>query len=235
VTRVIPLVAALATLVLPPAAAAQAPVVQAVDDLTGGNNNRWQPSAVTVQVGDTVTWRYDGSILAHNVKSTTPNWNVDTATSTQDNRPVSHTFTAEGVYDFVCKFHADTMTGSVTVGSPPPPPPPPPSEQHWVNDGLPPTVFERADGTRPRLTRVRVAAVRNGARVRFRLSERAHVVVRLERRGRALATVRKTYRAGSGRLTIRDRRVHGRYRVELVARDYAGNRSRVKRGWVTIH
>ena len=114
-----------AALAAAPAAFAQAPVIQGVDDLTGQNQNRWTPDAVKVSVGDTVTWRFTGTQLAHNVKSTTPNWSLDTPASTSDPRDVTFTFAAEGTYDFVCRFHADTMKGSVTVGSPPPPPPPP--------------------------------------------------------------------------------------------------------------
>ena len=124
-----------------PAAHAQGPVYQAVDD-PAGTHHRWQPdkdATVEVQVGDTVTWRYDGTTLAHNVKSASTNWNVDTPASTSDPTPVTYTFAAEGTYYFVCKFHADTMKGQVKVGNPPPPPPPPLSEQPFPNDQQPPT------------------------------------------------------------------------------------------------
>ena len=54
----------------------QGPVYQAVDDLSGRNTTTcWQPGTdvtVQVQVGDTVTWRYDGTILAHNDPSRSP-------------------------------------------------------------------------------------------------------------------------------------------------------------------
>ena len=81
---------------------------------------------------------------------------------------------------------------------------------------------------------MRVRAVRNGARVRFRLSERARVSVRFELAGITVKTARRTFRAGRRGLIVRDRRMHGRYRVEVVARDLAGNRSRVKRARVTV-
>jgi plastocyanin len=220
--------AALIALAAAPAASAQGPVIQAVDDLAGPNN-RWEPSAVTVNVGGTVTWRYDGMLLAHNVKSTSANWDVDTPTSTQDGRPVTLSFSAEGTYDFVCKFHADTMKGTVTVGTPPPPPPPPLSEQPFPNDQQAPTVLDVADRSPPRLSRVRVAAVRNGARVRMRLSERARVRVRFKRAGIVIRTERRTLRKGVRSLTVRDPRMRGSYQVEVVARDLAGNRSRMKR------
>ena len=218
-----------------PPAFAQGPVYQAVDGRSAGEHNRWEPGTeVTVQVGQTVTWRYDGTILAHNVKSTSANWNRDTAASTADPTPITHTFATEGTYTFVCKFHGDTMTGQVKVGNPPPPPPPPLSEQHWVNDQQAPPRFEAGDQERPRLTRVRAATVRNGARVRFRLSERARVTVRFKLAGVNVKAVRHTFRAGARRLTVRDRRMHGRYRIEVFARDLAGNRSRVKHASVTV-
>jgi plastocyanin len=226
--------AALTALAIAPAASAQGPVINAVDD-PAGITHRWDPPAVTVRVGDTVTWRYDGTTLAHNVKSTSANWDVDTPASTSNGlQPVAWTFTAEGTYTFVCKFHADTMTGQVTVGSPPPPPPPPLSEQHWPNDQQPPPELEAGDETRPRLSRVRVASVRDGARVRFRLSERARVSVRFKLAGITVKTARRTFRSGRRSLVVRDRRMHGRYRVEVVARDLAGNRSRIKSAVVTV-
>jgi plastocyanin len=226
-------VTAVAALAAAPSAFAQAPVIQAVDDLTGGNQNRWTPDAVTVQVGDTVTWRF-GTQLAHNVKSTAGNWNIDTPASTQDGRDVTYTFAAEGTYDFVCKFHADTMQGRVTVGSPPPPPPPPLSEQPFANDQSAPSIFEVVDEKRPRLSRVRVRSVRNGARVRFRLSERARVSVRFKFGGLTVKSARRTFRAGTHRLTVRDRRMRGRYRIDVFARDLAGNRSRVRHARLRI-
>jgi plastocyanin len=218
-----------------PPASAQGPVYQAVDGRSAEEHNRWEPGTeVTVQVGDTVTWRYDGTILAHNVKSTSANWNLDTAASTQDATPVTYTFATEGTYTFICRFHGDTMTGQVKVGNPPPPPPPPLSEQHWVNDQQAPPRFEVGDQKRPRLTRVRAVTVRDGARVRFRLSERARVTVRFKLAGVTVNRVRRTFRAGRGSLVVRNRRMHGRYRIELMARDLAGNRSRVKHASVTV-
>jgi plastocyanin len=220
-----------AALAFAPAALGQAPVIQAVD-----SNLTWTPATVTVNVGDTVTWRFTGTQLAHNVKSTTPNWTpqIDTPTSTSDPRDVSFTFAAEGTYEFVCKFHADTMKGTVTVGSPPPPPPPPLSEQPWANDQQPPSVFDVADEERPRVSRVRVAPVADGARVRFRLSERARVRVRFKKAGLTVKTARRWFGAGAHRLTVRDRRMRGAYRVEVIAWDRAGNRSRTTSDRVSI-
>ena len=232
-TTLASVLAVLATLAAAPAASAQGPVIQAVDDLSGANN-RWDPPAVAVPVGGTVTWRYDGTQLTHNVKSTSANWNVDTQGSTTDAQPVSYTFAAEGTYTFLCKYHGTSMSGTVTVGNPPPPPPPPLSEQPWPNDQQAPPLLDVADTKRPRLTAVRAAAVRNGGRVRFRLSERARVTVRFKLAGLTVKSARRTFPAGTRSLTVRDRRLHGRYRVEIRATDLGGNHSRLTRVRLTV-
>jgi plastocyanin len=238
VIRRIALLATLATLALAPSASAQGATIQAVD-----NPSVWSPAQATVKTGETVTWSFAGTSLPHNVKSTSDNWSIDSPASTTDPSPVSYTFSAPGTYTFVCIFHPSTMTGSVTVtdaggNPPPPPPPPPPGETAWPNDQQPPSEFETGpvsdDRTPPRVSRVRAQRVRNGARVRFRLSERARVLVTFKLGGLTVKTARQTFGPGRRSLTVRDRRMDGRYKVEVVARDRAGNRSRVKRDWVTI-
>ena len=81
---------------------------------------------------------------------------------------------------------------------------------------------------------MRATAVRDGARVRFRLSERARVTVRFKLAGITVKSARRTFRAGRGSMIVRDSRMRGRYRVEVFARDAAGNRSRMTRDRLTI-
>jgi plastocyanin len=219
------LLAIVAMLVLAPSAYAQGGTVTA-----GASDVRWTPEVVPIKVGETVTWNWEGT---HNVQSVTTNWSIDDYET-----PATYTFNAVGEYDFKCIFHPG-MNGKVVVSDasgtpPPPPPPPPPSEQHWVNDQPPPTVFELVDDVPPELTSVRVEAVRNGVRARFRLSERARVSVRLLRAGVPVEAARKTFGPGPGRLTVRGRRLEGRYRVEVFARDLSGNRSAVESDRVTV-
>jgi plastocyanin len=234
------LAAALAMLAAAPAAAAQGPVVQAVDGTEAdGYNNRWSPATVTIKAGEAVTWSFAGSTVFHNVASSGSNWSFRNGNPAIAPAAASFTFSTPGTYRFVCEIHATTMVGDVLVtdasGSPPPPPPPPPlSEQYWPNDQQAPPQVDVADEQPPRLSRVRAAAVRNGARVRFRVSERARVSVRFKLAGLTVKTARRTFRAGAGGLTVRDRRMHGRYRIEVVARDAAGNRSRVRHDRLTI-
>ena len=70
--------------------------------------------------------------------------------------------------------------------------------------------------------------------MRFRLSERARVSVRFKLAGLTVKTTRRTFRAGRHRLTVRDPRMRGRYRIEVFALDLAGNRSRFKHARVTV-
>ena len=217
-----------ATLAFAPAAYAQNATVQAVDPYS------WVPPNPEIKAGESVTWTWTGT---HDIKSSNEldDWSAASTTS-----PFTQRFDTPGTYKFVCSFHEfNGMVGTVTVkgagGEPPPPPPPPPaSEQQLANDQAPPTVFELVDEERPQLTRVRVDAVRNGARVRFRLSERARVIVRFRLGGLVVKSARKTFGPGPGRLTVRDRRMEGRYRVEVFARDLSGNRSQTERATVRV-
>jgi plastocyanin len=236
------LAGALAALALPvaaPAAAAQAPAVQAVDGTEAdGYNNRWAPAAVTIKAGETVTWSFAGTTVFHNVASSGTNWSFRNGNPAVAPPPASFTFATPGIYAYVCEIHATTMTGTVTVTDaggtpPPPPPPPPPSEQPWSNDQEPPSVFEVADDQPPALTRVRVRRTARGARVRFRLSEPGRVTIGFKRGRRMVRT--KRVRAREGMRTVRVRGLRpGRYRVEVRARDLAGNRSRLRRARMTV-
>jgi plastocyanin len=239
VRRRIVLAAALAAFAAAPASAA-GQTIQAVDGTDADNyNNRWAPRDVTIKAGETVTWSFAGTTVFHNVASSGSNWSYRNGNPAIAPPPASHAFTTPGIYTFVCEIHATTMVGTVTVtdaaGTPPPPPPPPPlSEQPWANDQRAPRVLEVTDEARPKLTRVRAAGVRDGARVRFRLSERARVTVRVRRGRRTVKTARRTFARGAHAMTVRDRGMRGRYRLEVRATDLAGNRSRVRRARLTV-
>ena len=239
-TTVAGALAALAALAGAPAASAQSGVVQAVDGTDADNyNNRWSPAAVTIKAGEIVTWRFTGTTVFHNVASSGSNWSFRNGNPAIAPPPASFRFSTPGTYRFVCEIHATTMIGDVTVTDasgtpPPPPPPPPPSQQPWPNDQQAPLELDVADEKPPRLSRVRVAAVPNGARVRFRLSERARVRVRFKQAGLTVKAAHRTFRAGARTLTVRDRRLRGRYRIEILATDLGRNRSRLKRARLTI-
>jgi plastocyanin len=86
-------------------------------------SNTWAPPDVAVKTGESVTWNFDGSTAAHNVKGQTgpaedPTWTA-TASPFVSSGQFSDTFTQPGTYTFICQAHPATMTGTVTVtGSP---------------------------------------------------------------------------------------------------------------------
>jgi plastocyanin len=233
--------AVLAPFVLvPTGVASAAPAdVQAVDGTAAnGFVNSWAPQNVTINAGDTVTWRFTGTQVAHNVASNSPNWNMPGSPIGTNQPPVTFRFNAPGTYSFICQIHPE-MTGNVLVGAPGQPPPPPPQDtgpQPLPNETGAPGAFESGgkDNTRPRVSSVRVSSVRRGARVRFRVSERSRVTIRFMRGGRTVKTKRVSA-AGRHTTTVRSRRLRaGRYRVQLRAQDLAGNRSRSKHRRVTL-
>jgi plastocyanin len=232
-------VAALAAALAFPGAAFADATIQAVDGSAADSfNNRWSPAATTVKVGEQVSWSFEGTAAMHNVQSDSANWTLKTGYAVAGPAAI-HTFTTPGTYTFLCELHKSTMTGSVTVtdatGAPPPPPPPPPlSEQPFANDTPPLSVLEVRDLVAPKLDRVRVARVKRGARVRFRLSEAGRVTIKLTRGPRTVKS--RTIDAGKGSTAITVRGLRsGSYRVVLSARDLAGNAAkRPLRAGVTV-
>src|SRR4051794_9672901 len=82
-----------------------------------GTATSWSPNAVTVTTGETVRWSFAGSQLNHNVHSSSANWTLQSPVGTNQS-PVDHTFTAPGVYTFLCDVHGPNMSGTVTVEDP---------------------------------------------------------------------------------------------------------------------
>jgi plastocyanin len=231
------LVTVVAGLVFAPGASAA--TVQAVDGTAADNyNNRWTPQTTTIKVGESVTWSFAGTSALHNVASGGANWSFRNGDPGSGSPPASYTFTQPGTYRFICEVHATTMFGDVLVtdagGNPPPPPPPPPlSEQPFPNDAGPPSAFEVADGLAPRLTRLAARPWHSGARLRFRLDEPAVVSVRVRRARLTVKRSRAMLLRGRRSLTIRHLQP-GAYRLDIVARDLAGNRSRARHARVTV-
>jgi len=218
--------AGLVLAVAPPALAADVQV-KALD--TPG----WDKTAVEVAIGDTVTWNFDGTTLAHNVESGSENWSFSSPIGVPAPNYTSEPFSAAGRYVYVCQLHQDTMRGEVVVGEPPPPPL---SEQPFVNDSGAPGLFESGeyDEVAPRLSDLRARRAGGGARVTFAVSERSRVTARFVRSGRMRRTARVTVAAGDGRITVRKGLKAGRYRIDLRAEDLAGNRSSKQRLRLTL-
>jgi plastocyanin len=227
VRRAVLVACTVALLCAGPASAANQ-TITALDATTGA----WSPTNVQIHVGDTVTWSFAGTTQAHNVASDSANWTL--SSPIQVNHPaVTYTFTAAGTYAFVCNVHPSTMTGTVSVDTGPPPPPPL-SEQPFDNDQSAPTVLEITDETRPQLSRVHAAAIARGLRVRFHVNEPGRVTVRIKRGKKTVRTRTVSMRRASTR-TLKVRGLAaGRYRVDVIAHDLGGNRSRAKHARVTV-
>ena len=179
-------------------------------------------------------WRFDGTRLPHNVQSSGGPWSYRSEIGTPG-VPGSFTFQAAGTYAFVCEVHATQMSGTVTVGDPPPPPL---SEQPFPNDGGDVVALETGglDRERPSLGAVRVGRSGGAAELRFRVSEPSEVTIRFMRGDKIVAT-KRVQAAGAYRLAVRASRAlraGQRYRVELRARDGAGNASRLRSAHLTV-
>ena len=80
---------------------------------------RFNPSAITVPVGGTVTWRFES--MPHNVTFRQAS-GVPSNIGTNSNASVSRSFALGGTFVYDCTLHPG-MSGSVTVGQGSNPPP----------------------------------------------------------------------------------------------------------------
>jgi plastocyanin len=108
--------------------AAESPAAsEAAPGASGGNaisiiEKSFQPSTLTVHVGDTVTWTVTKaisdphSVTSGNYKDAKPGTEFDSGVKLKnDGDSFSHTFAAAGTYSFFCAVHPDVMTGTITV------------------------------------------------------------------------------------------------------------------------
>lgn len=198
-------------------------------------DNKFTPATVTVNVGDTVTFRNAGPPYGrHNVHFADGPGNTGGFVGWTFMRR----FDAPGRYEYVCEYHRELgMAGAVIVtgtGATPPSPPP----VGATNPSPTPSARPQAPRFSVRPLRERFCARRGprcprpGIVLRVFVSERATVTGRLERRSAAGAwrsDGRVRFRAAAGRRTVTvARRTDGRrigagdYRLALRAR--AGSR-----------
>jgi plastocyanin len=186
-------------------------------------NFQFNPTAVTIAPGETVTWHYAGPDTNHSVTADAgqaESWDSDPARppTAADHPPTTtfqHKFDTPGTFTYFCKVHG-SMQGKVTVtgaGGPPPP----------------------SDTTAPAIDALRATGgrkCRRGARhckpkptvVRFTLSEDAQV--KLSVAGRPKVAVARALKAGSNSVRISTRKLPpGKYTVRMTATDAAGNAS----------
>lgn len=73
----------------------------------------FQPSTVTIRVGQTVTWKFDDRGIAHNVTSAA-GAPERFASTIMTGGSYSHTFDQPGTYPYTCTLHSG-MAGTVVV------------------------------------------------------------------------------------------------------------------------
>ncbi|MCW3038832.1 MAG: blue (type 1) copper domain protein [Solirubrobacterales bacterium] len=181
---------------------------------------RWSPPAVTVSLGDTVTWIWTGPDTQHSITGLSANavqYDSDPG-RTPDHKLGDRfqvRFTAPGTYDFHCVLHG-IVRGSVTVdplpggGAPSPDPDPP-----ILGDAVPPVV----DGVSV-----------HGRSVRYTLDEAATVTVDvLKQKGARWVLIASRHfdgHVGFNEGLLRGSLTPGRYRAFFRAADADNNQSK---------
>ena len=190
----------LALLLAAPSAGA-APQRVLVDD------NRFSPTAVSVNPGETVTWDFQEP--QHTTTSVARQLDRWDSGLVEPGRTFTRTFNKAGRFKYICEVHP-FMVGTVSVGA---------RERERP----------RISGFKPRRSRARRSAT-----LTFTLSEEAIVKVTIKR-GRAKRSVTKRLTAGRRSVKLSLRRLKaGRYGVSAVATDAWGNRSRTAKARVRV-
>ena len=180
-------------------------------------NDFFKPADVQIAVGDTVNWVFEEA-GNHNIQTRAgqaESFDSDPGTPEtliqhDKGYKYSHTFSQDNVaVEYLCRVHAATMKGTVTVGSPP------------------------VDADAPAVS---AAGAKVGGRkvtIGFELDEAARVTLKIARASKprvALRTVRKSLQAGDSTIKVRRKGLRpGRYLVRLTAEDDAGNESAVEK------
>ncbi len=215
-------------------AALAAPATHTVQAVSSATDNVWSPAALNAQPGDTIQWNLDtpDRPTAHDVWLIAPGAaerQLGKGTMLGGTGTASEVLNDVGSYEFVCKIHAASMRGSITVTAEEAPPPPPPVDTGPAalpNPSTAPTVFEEGDNVRPAMTLARVSSSRGTARVRITTSEAGTLYLRVLRGARAVTTRRVKVAAGTASASVKLPRRAGRYRLAVWVRDVAGLESR---------
>ncbi len=180
----------------------------------------WNPDALTVPFGETVTWHFDqpAAVFPHDVwltppGSTTP-FQVTSGPVAPGGPPVSYTFRSAGTWAFACFVHPD-MDGTIAVGTEPPPDPDPnPNPPSPSPPGPGPTTPDSVptDARLSKLPRTTLASfMRKGLRIvsRCEAGQRGRVRITLSRSQarklglkRATTLASKAVRCGANDRTV---------------------------------
>jgi plastocyanin len=162
----------------------------------------YRAPAIQIDPGDSVTWTNKGQIL-HTVTSRKGVPERFDSGNLDSGQAFTRVFAKAGTYAYLCTIHPTLMSGVVQVGP---------------------------DTVKPRVTRPKARAGKK-VKVSFALSERASVVVKVLRKGKAVRTVRKSRLASGSHSVTAKLPADGHYTVSIQATDAAKNRSKtVKTG-----
>jgi plastocyanin len=188
-------------------------------------NMKFTPDALTVEQGDSVTWRWTGADTNHSVTSdpnqperfeSHPGVSLAKITKGPPGGTFSHTFTQLGTTSYFCRLHPD-MKGTITVV--------PRGTVKAASQNAPLRVSRARARVRGRQL-VMTLTSSTAARLRLQLWGRTHGAKRSLR----LATIVRRARRGTNtfRVTLpTSARRHGtRLRVVVTGTDTAGNRAR---------
>jgi plastocyanin len=89
-----------------------AAIVAAADQSVRIRDFAFGPTTVTVQVGDTVTWRNDPGDPGHTATADSGAWNSG---NIGPGGTASVTFNTAGRFQYHCEYHPSRMTGTVVV------------------------------------------------------------------------------------------------------------------------
>jgi hypothetical protein len=99
-------------------------------------------------------------------------------------------------------------------------------ERDVDRDGLGDETQDKNVGTAPRVTSVKL----RGKKLRYKLSERAKVTVRISKGGRTVKRIKRSGHKGSNKISINpDSLASGRYKLTISAKDRDGMKSATKR------
>ncbi|HWH43892.1 MAG TPA: plastocyanin/azurin family copper-binding protein [Thermoleophilaceae bacterium] len=217
-------------------ALAVAPSATGISQTVGISGFAFSPNTVSIEVGDGVTWRWNGPDTNHSVTSVTGPEGFDSdpgESAGQVNHAVGESFTRSftrpGRYGYICKVHPD-MQGIVDVIDPNAPP--------AAEDATRPSISS-FEANPARFCKRHRRCSRPGTLLSFRLSERADVNIQAIGRSRGKRVVRTfelgERRAGVNRVRFQGTRLPlGLYLLKMTATDAAGNSSRIARKRVRI-
>jgi len=189
----------------------------------------YRPNTVTVNPGDSVSWRWAGPDANHSVSAargaaeqfdSDPGRAPD-AIDHELGATFRHTFTKPGALEYLCRVHPRFMGGTVVVRA--------------VPDHVAPRIRLLVAGARKLCTRGPRSCRNPRLHLRFRLSERARLRAEIRRLGAPgsatpIRTFRFTGRRGRNhRFLVAGALRPARYRLTLTATDAVGNVSKPAR------